>query len=270
MKISICLPVMGRPRMLAQALHSILAQGYEDTELVIKDGDPANPVCLDADVSNVSRCFRNEIQYEVGKDAGIFAALNNCLARATGDILYFMCSDDLLCPGAFQTVNSIFEKERFGGAFWVYGKTISADETGKTLGVDGDLTSLGELLQKNRIGQPSVFWNRAMLTLAGNFDTRYRYTADYDMWLRFWKHRQPLFVEQTLGVFRHHEGSTTQMNSAATDIEAAKVSMRHQQFSPVLARARNRWVDRRAYEGDAVPLSHDELQKMRVSPGWTP
>jgi hypothetical protein len=178
-----------------------------------------------------------------------------------------MCSDDLICPGTFQTVNSIFEKERFGGAFWLYGKTISADETGKALGIDGEQTTFDDLLQHNRIGQPSVFWNRAMLELAGNFDIRYRFAADYDMWLRFWKHRQPMFVDQTLGVFRHHDGSDTQIHPAETDAMAAKVSLRHQMFAPVLARARSRWVDRRAYGWEETPLSHDELQKMRIELG---
>src|SRR4029077_14947071 len=102
------------------------------------------------------RCFREgQIKYECGYDAGIFPALNNCLKRATGDILYFMCSDDLLCAGALQSISKIFETERFGGAFWLYGKTISADETGKTLGVDGEQIELERLLQKNCIGQPS-------------------------------------------------------------------------------------------------------------------
>ena len=271
MRISICMPVMGRPRMLAQAFHSILAQGYDDVELVIKDGDPEHPVMRDGALVAVLRCFSgDQIKYECGRDAGIFPALNNCLKRATGGILYFMCSDDLLCAGTFQTVSTIFEAEKFGGAFWLYGKTISADETGKTLGVDGEQTTLEELLQKNRIGQPSVFWNRAMLNLAGNFDSRYRFAADYDMWLRFWKHRPPLFLDQTLGIFRHHAGSDTQIHPAETNAMALKVSLRHQQFSPILARARSRWVDKQAYGWNETPLSHDELQRMQVEPGWAP
>ena len=271
MCVSICMPVMHRPRMLAQALHSILAQGYDDVELVIKDGDPEQPVTRDERVVAALRCFHgDQIKYECGHDAGIFPALNNCLKRATGDILYFMCSDDLLCAGALQTANTVFEAERFGGAFWMYGKTISADETGKTLGVDGEQITLDDLLLHNRIGQPSVFWNRAMLDLAGNFDSRYRFAADYDMWLRFWKHRQPLFVDQPLGIFRHHDGSDTQIHPVETDAMARKVSLRHNLLGPILARARSRWVDRRAYGWDATPLSHDELQRMQVEPGWAP
>lgn len=258
MRISVCMPVMGRPRMLAQALHSILAQNYDDVELILKDGSSSDPVTQYDCVHKALRCFKaNQIKYAGGPDGGIFPALNDCLSRSTGSILYFMCSDDLLCAGAFQSVNQTFENERFGGAFWLYGKTVSADETGKTLGIDGEQTTLAELIQRNRIGQPSVFWNRPMLQLAGNFDTRYRFAADYDMWIRFWKLRPPLFLEQTLGIFRHHEGSDTQIHPIETEAVARKVSLRHLYLGDIINRARNRYIHRKLYDGADMPLSHD-------------
>jgi glycosyltransferase involved in cell wall biosynthesis len=258
MRISVCMPVMGRPRMLAQALHSLLAQNYDNLELVLKDGDPNDPVIQYDCVHKALQCFgEKQIKYACGHDGGIFPALNDCLKRSTGDILYFMCSDDLLCAGAFQSVNRVFEDDRFGGAFWLYGKTISADENGKTLGIDGESTTLADLIQRNRIGQPSVFWNRAMLKLAGDFDTRYRFAADYDMWIRFWKSRPPLFLEQTLGIFRHHAGSDTQIHPVETGAVAAKVSLRHLYLGDVINRARNRYIHRKLYNGEDMPLSHD-------------
>ena len=62
MRISVCMPVMGRPRMLAQAFHSILAQGYDDVELVIKDGDPEHPVTREDCVVNALRGFSQEVK----------------------------------------------------------------------------------------------------------------------------------------------------------------------------------------------------------------
>ena len=261
MRISVCMPVMGRGKMLSQALYSIFMQGHEDVEIVLKDGDPDHRVTDDPYVQGAlaSQPRGMTVNYEVGHDAGIFPALNNCLKRATGDILYFMCSDDLLCPGAFQAVISAFEAERFGGIYWLYGKTISADETGKTLGIDGAQTTLEELSLHNRIGQPSVFWNRQMMNLAGNFDSRYRFAADYDMWLRFWKLREPLFLDQTLGIFRHHEGSDTQIHPTETNAMARKVSLRHAIMGKVISSARAQWVINQVYKGEPLPLSHDDI-----------
>ncbi|MHB8501515.1 MAG: glycosyltransferase [Candidatus Acidiferrales bacterium] len=255
MKISICMPVFGRSRMLRQALFSILGQGHADVELVLQDGDVKAPVAEDPAVQSVLALFENSLRYFVGCDRGIFDAVNLALRQSTGDILYFACCDDLLCPGALEAVNVEFERERFGGPHWVYGQTISADHTGKTLGIDGAPTTYEKLLEKNRLGQPAVFWNRKMMALAGMFDPRYKHAADYDLWLRFWARREPTYLDQTLGIFRHHAAQNTNVNSQAVEAEARSISVRHQNFSRIIMNARNTQVTRQAYGDDPIPES---------------
>jgi glycosyltransferase involved in cell wall biosynthesis len=248
-KISLCLPVKGRSRWLQQALFSVLLQGHENYELVIQDCDEKNPVTENAEVRRVFDLFNGRVSVRVERDLGIFDGVNRALARATGSIMYFMCSDDLICPGALEAVNDFFERERFGGPTWIYGQTVSADVTGRTLGIDGEQVSYERLLRGNCIGQPSVFWSRAMMDLAGVFDLRYRHAADYDLWLRMWRYVEPTFLNQTLGVHRHHDAQNTRVNSQATELEAQKISLRHQTLAPVMQRARNVWQCRKAYGG---------------------
>lgn len=224
--------------MLRQALLSFLMQDFFNIEVVIKDGDPNNPVLSDPLVKQVADLFGDRIKYEVSRDRGIFDAANQALRLATGDILNFACSDDLLCPGALIAVNEIFEKERFGGPFWVSGRTISADITGKTLGIDGEPSTYEQLLQFNRLGQPSVFWNRQIMELDGIFDLRYRHAADYDLWLRYFRRIPPYFLDQTLGIFRHHDQQNT-AQTAPVEAEAKRIAQRHQSFGPLIQRARN-------------------------------
>lgn len=227
--------------MFRQFLHSLLLQGHEDWELVLKDGNVSDPVANDAAVVRLLDLVGpDRVRYAVGPDGGIFAAVNDCLKRAKGDVLNFACSDDLLCPGALEAVNSIFEGDRFGGPRWLYGKTISADITGRKLGVDGAATTYDELLKHNRIGQPATFWNRQLMALAGMFDTRYPCTADYELWLRFWERVEPVFLDQELGVFRHHDDQFSNVNAPRLEREAARVSTRHRLMRDVIRRARNR------------------------------
>jgi glycosyltransferase involved in cell wall biosynthesis len=253
-KISICLPVFGRPRMLCQALHSILMQGYDDVELAVQDGNPEAPVIEDGQVKRVAALLGDRLNYSCGRDHGIFDAVNRCLRRVTGGILYFMCDDDLLCPGALEAVNAAFERERFGGPFWVYGQTISAHVSGRTQGIDGAPITYDQLLQGNKIGQPAVFWNRQMLELAGVFDTRFKWAADYDLWLRMWRVREPEFIGQTLGVHRHHDAQATRVNAASVEREARAISWRHRSLDDVVSRARLHQQLRRVYS-DGIPES---------------
>lgn len=249
---------MNREEMLIQALASILMQGCFEVEIILKDGNPDKPVLLDERVKHFLDRWFPSYTHLVGRDKGIFDALNICLERSTGDILYFMCSDDLLCAGALQAVVDAFNSDTFGGAMWLYGKTISADITGKTLGIDGDVPNYALLKQHNCIGQPSVFWTRAMYRMAGPFDSRYIHAADYDMWLRFWQVREPIYLDQTLGIFRHHQEQFTSIFSQDVEAEAQRIAMRHATLGQSVLAARTVWSIRRAYKGETPPLSHDD------------
>lgn len=249
MKISIVLPVKGWPKFLRQALLSILLQGYEHYEVVIQDCGVDAPVTAEGEVRRILGLFDGRERIYVERDRGIFDGVNRGLHHASGDVFYFMCSDDLLVPGSLEGVVEALRNDRFGGPRWLYGKTISADVTGKPLGVDGEPVTYAQLLEHNRIGQPAVFWNRQLMDLAGVFDPRYRHAADYDLWLRFWGYVEPVFLNQELGVHRHHDGQNTRVYANATENEAKRISTRYRNFGPLLQRARNEFQARRAYAG---------------------
>ena len=234
------MPVFGAPRakMFCDAAYSILLQGYDNFELVVQDGNVEKPLVEDPFVRRVTELLEGHFSYCCRADRGIFDALNKALQRSTGQILYFMCSDDLLCPGALVSVSEAFRRERFGGPYWVYGQTVSADATGRTQGIDGAPITYEQLLEHNMIGQPAVFWNRQMMLLAGMFDTRFKYAADYDLWLRFWRRREPEFLNQTLGIFRHHGSNASQTHAAAVEKEAKMISWRQRSMGQMLEKVR--------------------------------
>lgn len=236
MKISVCIPVFKRPKELFEGLCSVLLQGHDDIEVVIQDGAPELSKD-DPKLGHLLNLLGDRLQYHSCKDYGIFDAVNRCLKYSTGDILYFMCSDDLVCPGAFYAVHEAFVRERRGSPYWVYGQTISAHKSGRTQGIDGEPTTYEQLLEHNRIGQPSVFWNRAMMNIVGMFDPRLRHAADYDLWLRFWRMREPEYIPQTLGIFRHHDKQNTEMFHDEVDAEAKRISERNFKFPSMIDRA---------------------------------
>jgi glycosyltransferase involved in cell wall biosynthesis len=252
------MPVFGRPRMFRQALFSILAQEHEDWELVIYDGDPVAPQSDDPLTGRILDLVgKDRLNYRWGKNKGAIGNFNEVISSSSGEIIYAMASDDLLSPGALFSVSERFEAERYPSNFWLYGRTISVDESGRRLGVDGATTSLGQMLVHNRLGIPSVFWSRGLMNLAGGFDPRYAFTLDYELWLRFWRYREPFFLERDLGVYRHHTGQDSRINSVKLEREAERVRLRHKFFAGEIQRARNIFQARRAYGGQEIPTTEN-------------
>ncbi len=227
MKFSICLPVFDRPAMLANALRTVARQTHYDLEVVVKDGCLARPVAQDKEVEDVFRLLAPRVRYVLSPDKGIFPALNEALSNATGDVLYFMCSDDELGDEhTLEAVDAVLRKTNTVPA-WVYGQTENIDERGVGQGIDGSCVEVASLLKENPISQPSVFWNRLMFQSVGYFNEQYAHSADYDYWLRCWKVSPGVYMPRILGRYRRWSGAHSSSNAKNQLRDARLISLEH-------------------------------------------
>src|SRR5207249_5345830 len=109
--ISIITPVFDTPvKRLEEAVQSLLAQAYENWELVLIDEGSSDPDLLRI-LPRVAGRYRWIVLASLGKHKGISAASNHGLALARGEWVTFLDHDDLLEPDAlFQNV-SVLQKD---------------------------------------------------------------------------------------------------------------------------------------------------------------
>ena len=99
MKISIITATFNSGRTVADTLESVLAQDYSDYELIVKDGGSRDNT-LDICRSYEAR-FEGRLRIISEPDRGIYDAMNQGIAAATGDVVGILNSDD------FYTANDI-------------------------------------------------------------------------------------------------------------------------------------------------------------------
>ena len=225
MKFSFVIPIFiqktdtTRIAMLRECIKSIRMQSHSDWEVIVKNTpddnisrewiDPLDPVSLICK-----------------PDTGITDGLNQGLQYVTGDIIHWLCGDDLL--GDLDTL--AFLNEQFQDnktPQWIYSNIGSIDEFGTHRGGDhgSHMCTIEELLEHNRIGQPTVFWNRAMFEKIGYF--QYTMASDYDYWCRCYRIAKPMYTEKILGIGRRWEQSASHINSELVEKEAAEISTRN-------------------------------------------
>jgi CDP-6-deoxy-D-xylo-4-hexulose-3-dehydrase len=212
--ISVCMPVNGirRLKMFREAIESVCAQSYTQWEIIISDGDGSARSAVPDDT---------RIHYFHEKDSGIFSGLNNAIKRASGDILCFLADDDKFAANAFETVVANLPLSH---PSWLYGAVEYIDQVGGLIGtkVANDKYTYDQMSKSNSLAAPAIFWNRAMRNSAGDFDEQFK-LADYDLWLRFWRVVEPVFVNKTLGYYRMWVGSYSSDTVERTDGDAADV-----------------------------------------------
>jgi glycosyltransferase involved in cell wall biosynthesis len=109
---SVIIPVYNRAAVLETALHSVLAQTFQDFEIVVVDDgssdDPAGVIERIAD--NRIRLLRQENQ-------GGAAARNIGIDAAAGRYVAFLDSDDVFLPHHLQTMHSLLKDTTGTGAY---------------------------------------------------------------------------------------------------------------------------------------------------------
>ena len=107
-KISVIVPVYGVEKMLARCVESILAQTYENIELVlVDDGSPDQcPAICD----QYAEKYKNIVVIHK-KNGGLTSAWKAGVTAATGDLLGFVDSDDYIDPTMFEDMLMMALKE---------------------------------------------------------------------------------------------------------------------------------------------------------------
>lgn len=95
----------------------------------------------------------------------MYDAVNRGLAKAGGEILGYLPSDDLYLPWTVEAVVNAFEADR-------------------AFDLDFRRRRHGRGEHVNAIQQPAVFWRRSVSHALGTVHDRMRYVAGHDFWLR--------------------------------------------------------------------------------------
>ncbi len=167
-------------RFLDATIRSVLAQDYPGLEYLIIDG-----ASTDGSREIIER-YADSLAYWVSEpDGGQSHALVKGFSRATGDICGWLCSDDLLLPGALQCVGEFFRDHPEVDA--VFGDSIWIDADGKPIRPKREMefNRFVFLHDYNYVPQPSMFWRRGLYESVGGLRPNFVLAMDNDLWERF-------------------------------------------------------------------------------------
>ncbi len=172
MKISIVTVSYNQARFLAECLDSVLGQSYPNIEYIVMDGGST-----DGSV-DVIRARESRLAYWTSaRDGGAAAALNEGFRRATGEILAYLNSDDVLKPDAVSCWVEAFSKHPQIGVF--YGDLEIIDAEGRPATLPGRKVSTfraGSWSRRNHaagaiaIPQQAAAWRRSVAESVGPFN----------------------------------------------------------------------------------------------------
>ncbi len=214
---SIVTPSYNQAAYLEQTLRSVLEQDYPAVEYLVADG-----ASTDGSVEVISRYAARLAWWVSEPDGGQAEAINKGFARARGEYIAWLNSDDLYLPGALSAAARAFEEHPEAGL--VFGDVVSIDAAGQAFNVmTFGPRSLEDLLCFNIISQPGVFLRRSLLERAGLLDPSYHYLLDHHLWLRAAALAPALYLPQRMAAARFHPAAKNVAQAAAFGREAYRI-----------------------------------------------
>lgn len=196
--VSVIIPTFRCAPYLREAIESVLAQSYQDLEIIVVDGSPTEHEAVLAP-------YRAQIQYVCDEGRGVAAARNQGIRHARGEILAFLDGDDRWVPQKVERQVAMFRRDPDVALVFTDGEVL--DEHGRVLResiLPKAHASFGAwvaeaanqngselvgwlyeiLLASNCIPTSSVMVRRGCLVRAGLFNESYPVAEDYELWLR--------------------------------------------------------------------------------------
>ena len=203
-KVSIITPSFNQGRFLEDSIRSVLEQDYPNIEYIVVDGGSKD------ESIEIIKKYQNHFAWWVSeKDKGHADALNKGFSHATGEILAWLNSDDIYFPSAVsEAVSVLISRPQVG---MVYGDANLIDDSGVTVGqFASKQTSYSQMLRGSvHISQATTFFRAGLWRQVGPLDLSLFFSFDYDLWVKFAKVSQILYVPKLWAKFRiHAEGKT--------------------------------------------------------------
>ena len=207
--VSICLPTYNGAATVAETIQSILAQSFQQWELVVSDDESTDDTLIKVREFEDPRIrIMSDRKRSTPADNW-----NHCVSHARGKYIKVMGQDDLLLIDCIKTEVEILDNPSYSEVSFCFSKRNIISSSGQTIirgrgfNHETDVVEIPSLLPKivrsgtNIFGEPvAVMIRAAALKQAGGFTGSY--VIDLDMWIRLLEIGPAKSTHKTLVAFR--------------------------------------------------------------------
>jgi len=181
-KVSVLICVYNGEKFVSQALESIYHQTFQDFEVIVVDDGSTDRT---ADILINMKDSRTFI-YRNSENQGLTKSLNIGLRLCRGQYIARMDADDV--STTYRLAKQIQFVEENPGVALVGSSYYQINDEGKTIALINVLTDCQQIKQglwkQNWFGHGTVMFRREVVAELGGYNEKYKFSQDYDLWLR--------------------------------------------------------------------------------------
>ncbi|RJP39856.1 MAG: glycosyltransferase [Desulfobacteraceae bacterium] len=187
--VSVIIPTFNRAWAVGRAIDSVLEQDYRPFELIVVDDGSTDQT------AEILARYGDQLTVVCRENRGVSAARNAGVARAQGDLIAFLDSDDFWRPQKLTVQVDFFTSRPDAlicqtGEIWVRnGRRVNPGRRHRKLSGMIFTPSLELCL----VSPSAVMMRKTLFSMVGGFDEALPACEDYDLWLRVTR-RYPVYL----------------------------------------------------------------------------
>ena len=187
-KLSIIISVLNARAVVESCIISILNQNYKDFELIIIDGGSTDGTV------EILENYSDRISFWISeKDTGIYNAWNKALARASGEWICFIGSDDILLP---NSLTKLMVKAEYPKVNFISSRVMMVDNDGEEIGSIGKSWDFQNLSHGSGVVHCGALHHYSLFNEYGFFDDAYKIAGDFEFLVRVGKNIKSYFLNE--------------------------------------------------------------------------
>lgn len=223
--VSVLMGAYQSEETISCAIDSIRSQTETDLELIVIDDGSSDGSAVRAReaVAGDPRCQ----VLELGQNVGIASSLNVGLSHARAPVVAIQDADDRSEPERLERQLAMLAGS--SDVAVVGGLMTEVDTRGRPLQARTSV-AVGEvtpwLMRFNPIPNGVAAFRREVVLELGGYDARFRYAAEYDLWLRIAEHHRIVVLDQVLATRVMSAGNVAARAERAQTLEAMTIRVR--------------------------------------------
>lgn len=221
-RVTIVTPSYNHAAFLEEAIRSVLLQGYPNLEYFVVDGGSS-----DGSLEIIRKYEPWLSGWSSETDAGQSSAINKGFARATGEWMGWLNSDDCLAPYGIYNLLGTAHAAR---ADFVYGNCVQFGpphpypyiKRPGPLAFDFEMVRLVDLLD-----QPATLWTRRVFEGCGPLAEDLHFGFDWDFFIKCAGSFKGAYSKAVVAIYRFHSDNKTLKGDLERSEELIRISLAH-------------------------------------------
>ena len=217
-KVSVITPSYNQGSFIERTILSVISQNYPNLEYIICDGGSTD------ETINIIKKYDDKITWWISeKDKGQTDAINKGMKRATGDIVCWINSDDILLPRALCYVANFFRNNP--DCDFANGYSIEIDKEDRILKFTHII--LNKFFFRKgcyNIAQQGMFWKRGLFDKIGYLDENFHAKMDVEWLIRVHESNAKIkLINKNLGAIRVYDETKTSLGGKIWEEDAERI-----------------------------------------------